>query len=47
MKERKEILKDEKLRQRELNNLNSGEADLSNELSSKLETFDVDKTSEH
>ena len=47
MKERKEILKDEKLRQRELNKLNSGEADLSNELSSKLETFDVDKTSEH
>ena len=47
MKEHKEFLKDERLRQRELNKLNSGEADLSNELSSKLETFDVDKTSEH
>jgi hypothetical protein len=47
MKERREILKDERLRQRELNTLNSQDADLSNELSSKLETLDVDKSSEH
>ena len=47
MKERREILKDERLRQRELNALNSQDADLSNELSSKLETLDVDKSSEH
>ena len=47
MKERREILKEERLKQRELNQLNSGETDLSNELSSKLETFDVDKSSEH
>ena len=38
MKERK-ILKDERLRQKELNQLNSEENDLSNELSSKLETL--------
>ena len=47
MKERREILKDERLRQRELDALNSQDADLSNELSSKLETLDVDKSSEH
>ena len=47
MKERKEILKDERLKQRELNELNTSEADITNELSTKLETFDVDKTSEH
>ena len=47
MKERREILKEERLKQRELNQSNSGETDLSNELSSKLETFNVDKSSEH
>ena len=47
MKERREILKDERLKQRELSQLNSEESDLRNELSSKLETFDVDKSSEH
>ena len=47
MKERKAILKDERLKQRELSELNSSEADITNELSTKLETFDVDKTSEH
>ena len=47
MKERKEILKDERLKQKELSQLKSEEADLRNELSSKLETFDVDKSSEH
>ena len=47
MKERREMLKDERLKQRELSQLNSEESDLRNELSSKLETFDVDKSSEH
>ena len=47
MKERKEMLKDERLKQRELSELNSSESDITNELSTKLETFDVDKTSEH
>ena len=47
MKERKEILKDERLKQRELNELRSQETNLSNELSTKLESFDVDKSSEH
>ena len=47
MRERKEILKDERLKQRELNKTNSDETELSNELSSKLETFDIDKSSEH
>jgi len=47
MKERKEILKDERLKQRELNELRSEETNLSNELSTKLESFDVDKSSEH
>ena len=47
MKERKEILKDERLKQRELNELHSEETNLSNELSTKLESFDVDKSSEH
>ena len=47
MKERKEILKDERLRQKEVNKLNTEETNLSNELSSKLESFDVDKSSEH
>ena len=47
MKERKELLKDERLRQRELSKLNSDDANITNELSTKLENFDVDKTSEH
>ena len=37
----------EKLKQKELSQMKSEEADLRNELSSKLETFDVDKSSEH
>ena len=37
----KEILKDERLKQRELSRLNSEEPDLRNELSSTLETFDI------
>ena len=47
LKEQKEILKDQKLRQRELNELNSNDTNISNELSSKLENFEIDKTSEH
>ena len=47
MKERKEILKDERLKQKELNRLNSEDTNLGNELSTKLESFDVDKSSEH
>ena len=47
MKERREILKDERLKQKETNELNSNDTNLSNDLSTKLEKFDVDKTSEH
>ena len=47
LKERKQILKDERLKQNELNKLRSNDTSLSNEFSSKLESFDVDKTSEH
>ena len=47
MRERREILKDERLKQREISEINSEKSDLRNELSSKLETFDVDKSSEH
>ena len=47
LKERKEILKDERLKQKELNEINSDETNISKEFSSKLESFDVDKSSEH
>ena len=57
IKEHKEILKDEKLRQRETNKFNvddnalrteiKSDENLTNELSSKLESLDVDKSSEH
>ena len=47
MKERRAILKDERLKQKETNKLNSNDTNLNNDLSTKLENFDVDKTSEH
>ena len=47
MKEHREILKDERLKQRENKELVSNDTNLGSELSSKLESFDVDKSSEH
>ena len=49
MKERREILKDQRLKQRELDqyNLNTDETDINKDFSSKLENFEVDKSSEH
>ena len=47
MKEHREILKDERLKQRENKELVSNDTNLGSDLSSKLESFDVDKSSEH
>ena len=49
MKEQLEVLKEQRLKQRELNELNltNDENNINTELSTKLEHFDVDKTSEH
>ena len=49
MKEQLEVLKEQRLKQRELNELNltNDENNINTELSTKLENFDVDKTSEH
>ena len=49
MKEQQEILKEQRLKQRELNelNLNNDDTNINKELSSQLENFEVDKTSEN
>ena len=49
MKEQQEILKEQRLRQRELNesNLNNDDTNINKELTSQLENFEVDKSSEH
>ena len=49
MKEQQQILKERRLRQRELDELNENEngAEINNELTSQLENFEVDKTSEN
>ena len=49
MKEQQEILKEQRLKQREINelNLNNDDANVNKELTSQLEKFEVDKTSEN
>ena len=50
MKEHQENLKDQRLRQRELDELNlnnNDDSDIKKELTTKLETFEIDKSSEH
>ncbi len=49
MKEQQEILKEQRLRQKDLNelNLNTKDSNISEEFSSKLENFEVDKFSEN
>ena len=49
MKEQKEILKEQRLKQRELNelNLNNDDPNINKELSTQLEKFEIDKSSEH
>ena len=49
MKERREILKDQRLKERDLDqyNLNTDETDINKDFSSKLENFEIDKSSEH
>ena len=49
MKEQLEILKEQRLKQRELKEMNlaGSEDEISREFDSKLENFNIDKTSEH
>ena len=49
IKERQEILKEQRLKQRELNelNLNNDDPNINKELSTQLEKFEIDKSSEH